>query len=237
MAPEDGDDGDRTPCRYCGRKFASDRLATHEDICATASKKRPTFNAQKQRLQGTELAGYFNPRNAKKNDAKKPNDMINGEKKYKVEHENLVAALRAARRYAKYEDDKAAGKAVGPPPKGPALKEVPDDRIQCPGCGRKFGETQYERHRQSCTGAGTTWANQRRHPAEKKWTAKKEPTYDEVDYDEPMPAHGSGGNGANFPAPRGGGSRFGGGAAPPARAAPSRGAPPARGGAAARPRK
>lgn len=146
--PENGEIGDRVPCRICGRNFASDRIGTHEDICArTHKKKRPVFNAQKQRLAGTEQTKFVR----KNTKDVKPNNMIGGEKKYRVEHENLVRALRAARRMSKYEDLKAQGKARGPPPAMPVLKEIPDGRVPCPICGRKFGPDQLERHQRSCT--------------------------------------------------------------------------------------
>lgn len=145
---EDDANDDRVPCRYCGRKFAQDRIDKHEDACATASKKRRVFNSTKQRLAGTEAEGYA--RRVSKQPAKPHKEMINGKPKYKVEHENLVAALRAARKMTKYQEDLEAGRAVGPPPKMPEIQDMPDDRVQCPYCGRKFGEEQYERHRRFC---------------------------------------------------------------------------------------
>jgi rubredoxin len=45
-----------------------------------------------------------------------------------------------------YEEAAASGKKVGPPPKMPVFEDVPDDRIQCPVCGIKLGQVQYERH-------------------------------------------------------------------------------------------
>jgi hypothetical protein len=144
---EDGGCDDRVPCRICGRKFAPDRIDKHESTHVGG--KRRVFNAKKQRLDGTEAAGYQRSANQK---APPKKEMINGKPKYKVEHENLVAALRAARKITAYQDAVAAGKAVGPPPPMPKLPEMPDDRIQCPGCGKKFGQVQYERHSKVCTG-------------------------------------------------------------------------------------
>lgn len=52
---------DLSECRYCGRRFATDRLGVHEDICGkTGKKKRKPFDATKHRVQGTELEGYVN---------------------------------------------------------------------------------------------------------------------------------------------------------------------------------
>lgn len=50
---------DLAECRYCGRRFATDRVGTHEDICGkTGKKKRKIFDATKHRVQGTELESY-----------------------------------------------------------------------------------------------------------------------------------------------------------------------------------
>lgn len=50
---------DLSECRYCGRRFATDRLGVHEDICGkTGKKKRKAYDATKHRVVGTELEGY-----------------------------------------------------------------------------------------------------------------------------------------------------------------------------------
>lgn len=154
--PEYADEGaadDRVECRYCGRKFASDRIDKHESICASASKKRKKFDSKKQRIAGTEAAQFQRSANQKSKGRAQDTgrELIGGVPKYKVEHENLIAALRAARKMTAYEEAKAAGKKVGPPPEMPVMQELPDDRIQCPYCGRKFGEEQYERHIRFCS--------------------------------------------------------------------------------------
>jgi DNA-directed RNA polymerase subunit RPC12/RpoP len=150
---EEGSTDDRIECQYCGHRFAPDRFPVHEPICARAQKKRRVFDAKKQRLRGTEAAGY---QRAAAKPEKRQVEMIGGKPKYKVEHENLVKALRAARQMTAYEDARAAGKRVGPPPKMPTFQEVPDDRVQCPICGIKLGQVQYERHRRSgaCSAGG-----------------------------------------------------------------------------------
>lgn len=69
--------------------------------------------------------------------------------KKKAEHYKMVASLKAARKYTKYEKDLAAGKAVGPPPELPPIEE-PVGLIPCPYCGRKFGETAAAHHIPVC---------------------------------------------------------------------------------------
>lgn len=141
--PPDGDD-DRVECAYCHRRFASDRIAQHESICARMStKKKKVFDSSKQRLQGTEAAAYARKAAAYQPERPKPS-------KYKAEHEKLVEALRAARKFQAYEKAKEEGRAVGPPPELPKYEMEDDDRVQCPICGRKFGAEQAQRHIAVC---------------------------------------------------------------------------------------
>ena len=146
-AADDGDD-DRVACSYCGRKFASDRIAKHEEVCARMShKKTKVFDSTKMRTQGTEAAAFV--RKGKKNEPVIKKD-VNGVPKYKLEHQRLVESMRAARKLQAYEKAKAEGKAVGPPPEMPAFEMPDDDRVQCPYCGRKFAEEAARRHIPVC---------------------------------------------------------------------------------------
>lgn len=144
--PEHDDDGDddRAECAYCHRKFASDRIQKHEQICSRmSSKKKHVFDASKQRLQGTEAAQFVSK--SKNKDEPKPKPS-----KFKQEHEKLVEALRAARKIQAYEKAKEEGKAVGPPPELPKYEIADDDRVPCPYCGRKFGADAAQKHISVC---------------------------------------------------------------------------------------
>ncbi|OHT13843.1 hypothetical protein TRFO_43228 [Tritrichomonas foetus] len=141
--PPDGDD-DRVECAYCHRRFASDRIAKHEEVCARmSSKKKKVFDAKKQRLQGTEAAAYAKKGSSYEPQRPKPS-------KYKQEHQKLVEALRAARKYQAYEKAREEGRAVGPPPELPKYEIEDDDRVPCPYCGRKFGAEAAQRHISVC---------------------------------------------------------------------------------------
>ncbi|KAH0787942.1 Zinc finger, C2H2 type family protein [Histomonas meleagridis] len=143
---DDEDDGERRACAYCGRKFGLDRIDKHEEICArSSSKKRKVFNAAKQRL-----ADIGGERIIPKKSAPEPKKTINGVAKYKLEHERLIESLRAARKLQNYEDAKAKGKNVGPPPEVPKYEIIDDDRVPCPYCGRKFAEEAARRHIPVC---------------------------------------------------------------------------------------
>lgn len=142
-AEDDGDD-DRVECAYCHRKFASDRIEKHEQICSRmSSKKKRVFDASKQRLQGTEAAQFASKSKNKEEPKPKPS-------KFKQEHEKLVEALRAARKIQAYEKAKEEGKAVGPPPELPKYEIEDDDRVPCPYCGRKFGADAAQKHISVC---------------------------------------------------------------------------------------
>lgn len=56
----------------CNRSFASDRIQQHEAACRKANKQRRVFDSTKQRLQGTEAAGYFRKSKASKGGDIKP---------------------------------------------------------------------------------------------------------------------------------------------------------------------
>lgn len=128
--PETGTTDGRLPCRFCGRNFAEDRLPVHEGICCN-KKKRRVFNSQRQRMAGT---GAFISR------ATRASCMdTGGVPKYRIEHEKLVAALRAAR--------------GAPAPKSVMVvsQSFQDEREQCPYCGRRFGHEQIQRHVAHCS--------------------------------------------------------------------------------------
>jgi hypothetical protein len=92
-------------------------------------------------LQGTEAASYA--RNPSRDPPKKQSN-------YKREHEKLVEALRAARKFTDYEKAREEGKAIGPPPPLPKYEMEDDDRVQCPNCGRRFAAEAAQRHIAVC---------------------------------------------------------------------------------------
>jgi hypothetical protein len=79
----------------------------------------------------------------------KPADDPENVPKYKRDHDKMVETIRAARKYAAYEKAVQEGRAVGPPPELPPIEEPPG-LVQCPNCGRKFGEDAYRHHAGVC---------------------------------------------------------------------------------------
>ena len=50
-------------CKSCRRKFAPDRLETHQRICRdNMGRKRKVFNMSKARVEGTDAAGFVGVR-------------------------------------------------------------------------------------------------------------------------------------------------------------------------------
>lgn len=132
---------DLVPCSNCGRSFADDRIAKHEEICTkTSKKKRKTFDSTKKRVAGTEAEVYVK-RAAKSKTKEKPVKKADWRKK----REEFINALRAAKEAQRYV---AAGGKISDLPPPPPLDT--SDYIQCPHCGRKFNEAAADRHIPKC---------------------------------------------------------------------------------------
>lgn len=162
-------------CSCCGRSFRASVLSRHEALCRKQSKKpRKIFDMQGQRLEGVEGIqevmhggskananighGGNNNNNGQRRAGARGDDAAGGAAKgklpkWKVQHEQFQAAMRAVRQ-------QAAGGAGGggggfgtgklPPPPAPVPEEY-DDRVPCPHCGRKFAEEVAARHIPKCS--------------------------------------------------------------------------------------
>jgi len=152
---EDGDDFDRIQCRDCERKFAPEAFEKHSRICQKVFvNKRKVFNSTAMRVGGTDAAKYVGKGGTTKPGASQgmragaDSRPIAGVKqsKWKMQHEQLLAGIRSAKGYN-------AAIAQGKDPRSipmPNVPSVPDDRVPCPYCGRKFGDTAAERHIAHC---------------------------------------------------------------------------------------
>lgn len=133
----------RVQCSICGRRFAEDRIAKHEEACyREQNRKKKVFDSSKMRVQGTEAAQFQN-----KSSQPEP---VKPKSNFREAHEALVENLRAARKFTEYEKARAEGKAVGPPPQMPKYEMPNDDRQECPFCHRKFGSDALAKHRPVC---------------------------------------------------------------------------------------
>lgn len=160
------------PCNLCGRTFRSSILARHEAACAKVQKKRRVFDMKGQRLEGIEGihdvapsshishgrgdggtfgAGKQNTTAQMGGQAKLP--------KWKIQHEQFQAAMRAMRQVTP--EDAPGGKSGAQSTGSKSTQQrqlsqpVPlpaeyDDRVPCPHCGRKFAQMTAERHIPKC---------------------------------------------------------------------------------------
>eukprot|EP01105_Mastigella_eilhardi_P011923 TRINITY_DN2743_c0_g1_i1.p1 TRINITY_DN2743_c0_g1~~TRINITY_DN2743_c0_g1_i1.p1 ORF type:complete len:276 (+),score=57.81 TRINITY_DN2743_c0_g1_i1:485-1312(+) len=126
------------PCSICGRNFAVDRLAKHEQICQKAgAKKRPVYNATAARLEKEALNIFKANQAAEAKQHTKKEPPKRSMPKWKVEHESFLNAVRAA--------NNSRGGEIAPDP----------SLVLCPHCGRRFNESAAERHIPRCTSLGT----------------------------------------------------------------------------------
>ena len=131
-------------CEHCGRNFLASRLARHQAVCQGRKKaaQRRQFNARAQRLaEGAEL----NVPNAPTPEG--PSRAERNER-LKRQSEALRAAIKSARTAV---DPSAAMQSDHAPVDPPApIEEMPDDRVECPHCNRRFAPGPAERHIAKC---------------------------------------------------------------------------------------
>jgi hypothetical protein len=146
------------PCAECGRKFNADRLPKHQKACKKSNHKRKTFNSAAARVEGTgaeKFVGkgffiyfiflniFFFPFfllltcNTAKAEPKQKEGALPKPKKWKQEHDQFIAALRAARG--------ASNPAGGDGFAAPAAPTIDPSLVQCPHCERRFNATSAER--------------------------------------------------------------------------------------------
>ncbi|XP_063539423.1 uncharacterized protein LOC134748564 isoform X2 [Cydia strobilella] len=138
--------GAGVPCSVCGRRFAEDRLAKHEDICRRAqTKKRKPFDALKHRLAGTEAEPFISKLRKSNTSNAAPAKPKPLNSSWRKKHEEFIQAIRAAKQVQQHLA--AGGKLSDLPPPPPS--ENPD-YVQCPHCSRRFNQAAAERHIPKC---------------------------------------------------------------------------------------
>ncbi|XP_067938861.1 zinc finger C2HC domain-containing protein 1C-like isoform X2 [Watersipora subatra] len=126
-------------CSVCGRRFAEDRLTTHQKACKKSHKTRKQFNAAAHRIAGSG-AEQFQYKRKRAETKKIP------KKDWRAQREEFISAIRYAKKAAAIEAQGGnVAELLPPPPKA----ENPD-YVQCPHCSRRFNETAAERHIPKC---------------------------------------------------------------------------------------
>ncbi|XP_041969006.1 zinc finger C2HC domain-containing protein 1C-like isoform X2 [Aricia agestis] len=140
-----GGSADGEGCAVCGRRFAPDRLAKHQEICKkTSTKKRKPFDVLKHRLAGTE-AEPFIPKLRKSTAASAAKTQAPANSSWRQKHEEFIQAIRAAKQVQAHLN--AGGKLSDLPPPPPSQNP---DYVQCPHCSRRFNQGAAERHIPKC---------------------------------------------------------------------------------------
>eukprot|EP01084_Bolivina_argentea_P250310 419323_1 len=141
----DEDAVERVQCRQCGRKFARAALERHIRICKKVfGQKRKAFNMKQQRADDDALKAQRNT-----NTAEIEAEIKRKKAAHKVKWKAQSSMLRQAIQQSKQiEQALKEGKSLADIPNIPS--QIPDDRVPCPHCGRKFAEETAKRHIPKC---------------------------------------------------------------------------------------
>ncbi|CAE8617159.1 unnamed protein product [Polarella glacialis] len=150
---DDGDSEPLEPCPHCARTFRSKVLQRHMGICVKIfQKQRKTFDAVAHGVSDEAKKAKVSHEGQEKQQAKTsmaaaPAPDAGGDPGWKKKSEAFRSAIKNARVVDQYI---AAGKSLKDLPPAPPTDPSLDDRMQCPHCGRRFGQTQAERHIPQC---------------------------------------------------------------------------------------
>ncbi|KAK9885189.1 hypothetical protein WA026_010696 [Henosepilachna vigintioctopunctata] len=153
------------PCHVCNRTFLPRPLKKHIRICEQmAHKKRKPFDSLKQRIEGTDLAPFFQKSYLKKNNPdmnshKQAGDIYGNKKqsKWKEKHLELVHTIRTAKGTSPDMITRSSSTVATPNRKlnHLAISQTSLNE-RCPSCDRAFGPKAFDRHVEWCQARKTT---------------------------------------------------------------------------------
>lgn len=129
-----GDDGDRIPCKSCGRRFLPEALEKHAGVCKKVfATKRKAFDSKKHRIIDGEHAMLLkNQEIQEKKRGKVVNKHTVKTGKWKKQSEEFRAVIK-----------NKDGNTVIP-------SSISDDYTLCEYCNRKYNEQAYNKHLNFC---------------------------------------------------------------------------------------
>uniref|UniRef100_A0A5K3FF81 Zinc finger C2HC domain-containing protein 1B n=2 Tax=Mesocestoides corti TaxID=53468 RepID=A0A5K3FF81_MESCO len=140
------------PCTVCSRKFRTDIITKHENICRKASKRKlKIFDSGKMRAAGTgiPLNKTIRPGEVVPREPNKDERLIRAEKKrdnWRAKHLDFINTIRSAKAY---QQSLSKGCPLPPPPP-PASTAADLDLVRCEYCNRKFNVSAADRHIPFC---------------------------------------------------------------------------------------
>ncbi|KAH3760010.1 A C2HC-type zinc-finger protein [Pelomyxa schiedti] len=144
---------DRVECRFCQRKFSSDRIEKHESVCPSNVKSRKQFDSAKMRAKGTDIEQLAKQKGRVQNVPPPLKPKIS---KWRLQHEELQQAIRMARMATVNESQPrnkshtSVMQARQPPAPMLTSAELHPEYEQCPYCRRRFSPIAAERHIPKC---------------------------------------------------------------------------------------
>jgi len=140
---EQPQDVQRIACRQCGRKFAQPALQRHIKICKKVfGQKRKAF---KTKAVDDEAIKARRNTDTNKIEKELERKRLAAKQKWKSQSQGLREAIKASKAI---EQAMKEGKSLADIPQ--MQSQVPDTRVPCPHCGRKFAEETAKRHIPKC---------------------------------------------------------------------------------------
>ena len=127
---DEGGNVNTVPCSKCGRNFGEDRIGKHEKTCKVNAKPKKVKMFHKP----------ITEKEKAKMDAIKEKTS-----KWRQQHDDFVQAMKYNRKVSAVEARGGDVRNIAPPPPSSNV-----GLVQCPYCGRNFGEVQAGRHIPSC---------------------------------------------------------------------------------------